>query len=146
MLRTLKNFSILLNALLLGACAGHMSYSEMNALMPVKPADKGRIFFYRPSPFIGNLITPPIELNGKPVGVSNPGTFFYVDSDPGTYQVACGNGDQSQASFTLAAGEDVYVRTKVGGGSLVKSSIVTEVIPTGAAIPEIHGLNYDSTH
>jgi len=81
MLRVLRTISIVAAGLLLGACASHLSYSEMQALMPPQPADKGRIYLYRESAFIGNLITPDIVVNGKMVGVSNPGTFFYIDRD-----------------------------------------------------------------
>ncbi len=142
MLRMLRNLSIVATGLLLGACANHLSYSEMQALMPPQPADKGRIYFYRESAFIGNLITPDIVVNGKMVGVSNPGTFFYIDRDPGDYEVVCGMGIMNQTGFTLAAGQDVYVRTTVGSGSIVKSTMVTEVVDLPVAIPAIHDLKY----
>jgi len=142
MLRTLRNISIVAAGLLLGACASQLSYSEMQALMPPQPADKGRIYFYRESAFMGNLITPDIVVNGKAVGTSNPGTFFYVDREPGDYQVFCGMGTLNQTGFTLSAGQDIYVRTSVGSGSIVKSTMVTEVIDVPAAIPAIHDLKY----
>ena len=142
MLRTLRTISIVVAGLLLNACASHLSYSEMQALMPAQPADKGRIYFYRESAFMGNLITPDIVVNGKTVGTSNPGTFFYVDREPGDYQVFCGMGTLNQTGFTLAAGQDVYVRTTVGSGSIVKSTMVTEVVDTPVAIPAIHDLTY----
>lgn len=142
MLRAFKTISIAVGGLLLGACASHLSYSEMQALMPPQPADKGRIYFYRESAFIGNLITPDIVVNGKVVGVSNPGTFFYIDREPGNYEVVCGMGILNQTGFALAAGQDVYVRTAPGTGSIVKSTMVTEVVDLPTAIPAIHDLKY----
>ena len=143
MLRTFRNISIAVTGLLLGACASHLSYSEMKVMMPVQGADKGRIYFYREASWLGNSITPDIAINTETVGASNPGTFFFVDRTPGDYQVLCGKGEHNGASFSLAAGQEVYVRTAVGD-TILKSTMVTEVVPTTAAIPAIHGLKYDS--
>jgi len=144
MMHMLRSVSVIAAVLLLDACASQLSYSEMQALMPQQPADKGRIYFYRESAWMGNLITPDIMVNGAVVGISTPGTFFYVDRDPGAYQVSCGAGTLNQTSFSLAAGQDVYVRTKVGSGSIVKSTMVSEVVELPAAIPAIHDLKYAS--
>lgn len=129
-------------ALLLGACVTRdMNYVEMKALMPVAAADKGRIYFYREPAWLGNLITPDILLDNKEVGVSNPGAFFYVDREPGDYRVICGAGDENAVSFSLAAGQEVYIRTSVGGG-IVAAHMNTEVVGPTAAVPAMRHLNY----
>jgi hypothetical protein len=128
--------------LLLGACASRdMNYVEMNALMPAAPADKGRIYFYRESAWLGNLVTPDVVLGREIVGMSNPGAFFYVDRAPGEYTVFCGMGDQHSASFSLAAGEEVYVRTSVASGVLA-AHMNTEVVGSSEAIPALRHLSY----
>ncbi len=132
---------VLAAAFLLDACASNLSYSEMQALMPPQAADKGRIYFYRETAWLGNLITPDVVLNDKVVGRSNPGAFFFVDREPGDYQVYCGMGEHSGASFTLAAGQEVYVRTASDGG-VVKATMLTELVRAPVAIPEIHTLKY----
>jgi hypothetical protein len=141
MLRTVRNFSILFIGLLLGACASHMTYSEMTIMMPPQPVDKARIFFYRKDSLVGNLVTPDILIDGKQAGVSNPDTFFYVDTDPGDYEVMCGNGEHNTIHVTVAAGDRAYVRTSVGK-SIVKSTMVTERVPLEEAVPEIHELKF----
>jgi hypothetical protein len=128
-------------SLLLGACASHLSYGEMQALMPPQAPDKGRIYVYREDAWLGNLITPDVVLDDKTVGVSNPGAYFFVDRAPGTYQVLCGKGDHSSASITVAAGQQVYVRT-APAPSVVKAEMITEVVPNQAAIPAIANLKY----
>jgi hypothetical protein len=145
MLRKLRTIHIVVAGLLLGACSSQMSYSEMQALMPPQPAEKGRIYFYRESAFLGNLITPDILVNGETVGTSTPGTFFYVDLEPGDYQLSCGVGERNHTKVTLAAGQDVYARTKVDSSSIVKSNMVTELIDVPSAVMVIHDLKFASS-
>jgi hypothetical protein len=132
-------------ALSLGACAGRdLNYSQMQAMMPAKSPDKGRVYFYREAKWLGNSITPDIVMGGKVVGTSNPGAFFYVDRDPGDYTVYCGKGEHNSATLSLAAGQEVYVHTAVGN-SIVKSEMTVEVEPLPVAVPVIHSLNYFNT-
>jgi len=128
-------------SLLLGACTRDMNYVEMKALMPAPPADKGRIYFYREFAWLGNIVTPDILLNNESIGLSNPGTFFYVDRAPGEYRALCGEGLEHGINFTLGAGEEVYVRTAVVGGVL-KADMQTQVVAAAAAIPELRDLKY----
>jgi hypothetical protein len=131
-------------ALLLGACAHNMNYMEMKALMPPAPADKGRIYFYRTTAWLGNVVTPDILLNDVSVGLSSPGTFFYVDREPGAYRALCGNsGDYRAVNFNLAAGQEVYVRTAVASG-IVTANMQTELVEATVAIPELRELKYDA--
>ncbi|HZR36169.1 MAG TPA: DUF2846 domain-containing protein [Nevskia sp.] len=129
--------------LLLTACARDMNYVQMKALMPPPPADKGRIYFYREFAWLGNVVTPDILLNNESVGISNPGRFFYVDREPGEYRAICGKGDDHAVNFSLAAGQEVYVRTAVAGG-IVTASMQTEVVAPSLAIPQMRDLNYSA--
>lgn len=140
MLRGLT-FPVAAASLLLGGCASHLSYSEMQAIMPPQAADKGRIYVYREDAWLGNLVTPDVLLGSQTVGISNPGAYFFVDRTPGTYQVYCGNGERNSVSVSLAPGQQVYVRTSVAT-SVVKAQMITEVMPTQAAIPAIANLKY----
>jgi len=127
--------------LLLAACAHDMSYMEMKALMPPPPVDKGRIYFYREFAWLGNVVTPDILLNDESVGLSNPRTFFYVDRDPGQYRAICGEGPDHAVNFTLAAGQEIYIRTAVTGG-VVKAQMETVVMPVEEARPAMRDLKY----
>jgi hypothetical protein len=141
-LRLLSSLTLpLAAALLLGGCASQLNYSQVRALEPPVAAGKGRIYVYRNEAWLGNLVTPDVTLDGKTVGVSNPGAFFFVDRDPGSYQLVCGNGDRNSATIALAAGAEVYVRTSVAR-SVVKSEMIMEVVQNTAAVPEIAQLKY----
>lgn len=128
-------------ALLLAACTRDMNYMEMKALMPAPPADKGRIYFYREYAWLGNVVTPDILLNDESIGLSNPGSFFYVDRAPGDYRAICGEGDEHATNFNLAAGQEIYIRTAVAGG-ILKADMQTEVVAANTAVPAMRGLKY----
>ena len=80
------------------------------------PAGQGRIYFFRKSGMGGVAIRPAILLNGQSVGTSAPGTYFYVDRAPGSYEVKCSVLTDHVINFPLAAGETVYVQTRVTMG------------------------------
>jgi hypothetical protein len=127
--------------LLLAACSRDMNYVEMRALMPAPPANTGRIYFYREFAWLGNVVTPDILLNDESVGLSNPGSFFYVDRAPGDYRAICGEGPDHAVNFSVAAGQEVYVRTRVAGG-ILKAEMETVVVNSNAAIPAMRDLKY----
>jgi hypothetical protein len=141
----IRAFILTAAALSLGACASRdLNYAEIQAMMPAKSPDKGRIYFYRQTKWLGNSITPNIVMGGKVIGTSNPGAFFYIDRDPGDYTVFCGQGEHNSVNISLAAGQELYVSTAVGD-SIVKSEMVVEVEPVPVAIAAIHSLNFYNT-
>jgi hypothetical protein len=87
------------------------------------------------------VVTPDILLNNESIGLSNPGSFFYVDRAPGEYRAICGEGDEHATNFSLAAGQEIYVRTAVAGG-ILKADMQTEVVAANAAVPAMRGLKY----
>jgi hypothetical protein len=129
--------------LLLAACTRDMNYVEMKALMPAPPANTGRIYFYREFAWLGNVVTPDILLNDESIGLSNPGSFFYVDRAPGDYRAICGEGPEHAVNFSLAAGQEVYIRTAVAGG-ILKAEMQTQAVAASAAIPALRDLKYAS--
>lgn len=101
------------------SCASGMKYTQLVSQIPTVQPNVGRIFFYRDRSMAGALIQADIKLNGEVVGRSVPGGVFYVDKPPGNYEVTCTTEAQRSVTFTLAAGEVRYVRTKIAFGVLV---------------------------
>jgi hypothetical protein len=120
-------------ALLLGGCAASgPKHSEIrDAIAPVEP-EMGRIFFYRDS-FAGFAIQPEIRLNGEVVGKSTPGGFFFVDRRPGKCVVSSATEVENSIEFSLAAGQNRYVRTYISLGVLVGRIQIHLVDPDQAA-------------
>src|SRR5438067_58098 len=52
------------------------------------PANQARIWFYRVANPYDSTGTPYVRLNGAVVGVSQPGTAFFVDVPPGHYHLS----------------------------------------------------------
>jgi len=128
-------------SVLAGCAATGPLYSEMSGSIPPLSPDKGRIFFYRSDTMFGAAITSNIKLNGKVVGRSERGSFFYVDQAPGNCVVSTSTEVERALTFTLAAGETRYVHTSVSLGVLV-GRINATLENAANATAEIAGLHY----
>jgi len=104
---------------LLPACATGPRYAEVEKALPKVAADKGRVWFYRSGIMFGAGIQPSVLLNGEKVGDSVPGGFFYVDRNPGSYEVLLSTEVDRKVTFTLESAQERYVRMTVGLGVIV---------------------------
>jgi hypothetical protein len=73
------------------------------------PLTQSRVYFYRTATK-DSAIQPAVTLNREPVSVAKPGSFFFVDREPGRYEVLVGGDEEDQLSVNLAAGQTHYVR------------------------------------
>lgn len=128
-------------ALLAGCAATGPLYEEVSASIPSVPQGQGRIYFYRPDTMLGAAVTSDINLNGKVVGKSERGSFFFVDQAPGSCTVATSTEVERHLTFTLGAGEIRYVKTTVSMGVLV-GHISPELVGTDVGKSDIAGLHY----
>jgi len=77
------------------------------------PPDQARICFYRLPAGSGTPIWTAVYLNGRHVGDSGPGSYFWRDVPPGRYEVTLRSQGKYPGQFqaaTARAGETVYVR------------------------------------
>jgi hypothetical protein len=101
-------------------CASGPKYTEVQSSIPKLSADNGRIYFYRPTNMgLGSGIQPSVNLNGKVVGESKAGGFFFVDTAPGDYEVMLSTEVDKKLTLTLAKGQERCVRMAVGLGVIV---------------------------
>lgn len=106
--------------LFMAACsASGPSFEEIESLIPPIASGKGRIYFFRTYSFAGAAVQPGIHLNGKEVGSSEPGGFFFVDEDPGSQEVSCSTETENKLTFTLEPQDTRYVETSVSIGFFV---------------------------
>lgn len=134
--------SAALLVLLLSACAASgPKLSEMKASMPQLKADAGRIYFYRKSSMLGAAMQPNIMLNGRVVGESKPGGFFFVDDTPGAKEVATSTEVERKLTFTLERGQTRYVRTAVGMG-VVAGRVYPELVDNATGEKELEETGY----
>ncbi|HEY9271141.1 DUF2846 domain-containing protein [Achromobacter sp.] len=106
-------------ALLLSACAGPR-YGDVADRIPALEAAEGRIYFYQPVTSNGDKVAQPaILVDGRKVGRSKPGRFFFVDRAPGEVEVITATDRKERRDglkVPLASGQTRYVRVDVAGG------------------------------
>jgi hypothetical protein len=77
----------------------------MQASAPTLKGDQGRVYFYRNSSMFGAAMQPALTLDGKEVGKSQPGGYFYVDTVSGSHEASASTEATNKVSFVLAKGE-----------------------------------------
>ena len=142
-MRRSRLFAILLLSTGLIGCATGITYSEFQPKIPSQNPDMGRIFFYRPSAF-GNALRPDVMLNNEKVGEAIAHGFFYVDRQPGKYQVVTSTEVKRKVSFVLDKGQIRYVRFSTGFGFFV-GHVYGELVDPDVGMKEIQGCKYTGT-
>jgi hypothetical protein len=118
------------------------------AAAPPLPAGTARIWIYRDDEPYVTLATPYVRLNGRIVGVSEPGGAFYRDVPPGIYKVTVDSPGRDVNQFVtvaLASGQTVYVKVEASrwwwsGRGWRWNTYYTQVIPPSCARNQIAGL------
>lgn len=133
--------SLVVLALITGCAATGPLYTEVASAIPPLTPNKGRVYFMRADTMFGAAVTSDIRLNGKVVGKSERGSFFYVDENPGNCTVATSTETEKQLTFVLERGQTRYVRTSVSMGLMV-GRINPELVSPDVAKAEIANLHY----
>ena len=102
----------------MGGCASGPTYQEMASSMGELPKDSGRVYFYRTSAF-GAALDPEVKMNNEVVGKATAQGFFYVDKEPGKYEIMTSTEVDRKLSLILDAGQTRYVRFGVSMGFFV---------------------------
>jgi hypothetical protein len=118
-MKTLRRLLVLAAPAVLVACASGPKMAEVSSSIPALKPDQARIYVYRSGSMLGAAIQPKVMLNGRHVGESKPGGFFFVDVAPGPVEVTTTSEVEKKLTFTAEAGQTRYVRTTVGMGVLV---------------------------
>lgn len=126
---------------LLAACASGPKHAEIQASIPAVKAGEGRLYVYRESSMMGAAIQPNVLVNGKVVGTSKPGGFFFVDLPPGAVEVSTSTEVEKKLSLTLDAGQTRYVRTVIGFGLLV-GRVYPELVDNAAGAKALADTSY----
>jgi hypothetical protein len=134
-------FAFITISVLLSGCASGPKMSEIKASIRPIPQDNGRIFFYRKSVLVGDVLKPKILLNGKEIGKAIPDGFFFLDLPSGKYEVATSTEVERKLSLRLTPGEQKYVRFAIKAGILV-GRVQPELIDKKQATAEIGDMHY----
>ena len=129
-------------ALGVSACASGPKMSDVS--IPALKASEGRIFFYRDNSMMGAAIQPSVHLDGKVVGTSKPGGFFFVDAAPGSKEVATSTEVEKKLTFTLDRGQTRYVKTSISMG-LLAGRVQPELVDDATGAREVKEMSYIGT-
>ena len=129
-----KLFSGIIPLILLVACAttyevheGSMSIQRgSNSPLPELSSEQGRIWFYRNAPRTTPGYWREILLNNKIVAEANPDRVYFVDVQPGTYEVAI---DDNEVTITVEKQQHVFIKTEVSIGTWSNQFYPTLVDP-----------------
>ncbi len=118
-MRSLANIIFLLIFVsFMGGCASGPTYQEMAPSISELPDDFGRVYFYRTTA-LGAALQPEVKMNNEVVGEAIAQGFFYVDKEPGKYEIMTSTEVDRTLSLILDAGQTRYVRFEVSIGFFV---------------------------
>lgn len=126
---------------LTGCAATGPKFKEMEASVPKLSADQGRVYFYRNASMLGAALTPAIKFDGKAVGESKQGGYFFVDAAAGSHEASTSTEATNKVTFVLDKGEVKYVRTSVSMGFMA-GHVVPELVSADDAKKELVDLSY----
>ncbi len=107
---------------LAGCATSGSKFVEMSSTIPTLSGDTGRIYFYRVTG-LGAAVQPEVKLNQEVIGKAVPNGFFYVDRQPGNYQVVTSTEVERKLSLTLDKGQTRFVRLNISVGFFCWSCI-----------------------
>ena len=117
-----KILTFLMILFLLGSCASALmgpTYSEFSTSISNLSPNNGRIYVYRNSSIPFFFIQPKVKLNGEVVGQTIPNGFFYVDKEPGNYEIMTKTEVTRTLYFTLDKGQTCFVRMSISLGAII---------------------------
>jgi len=109
--------------------------------MPPIAADQARIVFFRNTSFVGADLQAGILYDGKQVGISRQGTYFYIDTTPGTHDISTTGDLNNHFGVTLAPGETRYIKTGLGLGQSA-GRIEPETVSAERALRDLPELTF----
>jgi len=109
---------------LFASCSHGMRYDELRARAAPPRPGYSRIFVYTPSRSELLGVQLEVTLNGEVAGTSRPGTFFYVDREPGVYRATVPPRRVLSAFGNQGVSESARVVLPLAGVAFVRVQVV----------------------
>ena len=139
---TLRNLSLVpfLFLLLVGCATKGPTFTELAPSIDPPSDNAGRIYFYRTT-ILGAALQPEIMINDSGVGKSIAQGFFYIDKEPGKYEIKTTTEVDRTLSLLLEEGETRYVKFNVSMGFLL-GHVYPELVSNEEGEKEIKNCKY----
>jgi hypothetical protein len=98
-------------------------------VFPPAQTDKGVVYFYRESKFVGCAISYNVKEGDKVLGPAGNGTYFFVIAEPGSHTYTASTESTASRTINVEAGKIYYVECGVDMGIFAgrpSMKIVTE--------------------
>jgi len=128
------SLSLLLVALLSGCASLGPVYQKVETV----PADRGLVYIYRPSSFVGGGVSYDVKVGETPVTTLYNGGYYPYLSAPGEVEFWAKTESRSAVTLDVKAGETYFLKGTVGVGLLVGRPHLT-VVPNETGAGEIAG-------
>jgi hypothetical protein len=106
------------------ACSHGPTYEQLSRQQAGPRPGYARIFVYTPLRSEALGFHPEITLDGERVGTSSPGTFFYVDRQPGVYELDIPSKRSAGAFGSAVASDPARVSVWLGRAAFVQVDVV----------------------
>lgn len=137
------NAGLIASIALLAGCASGPTLNDLQAKLPSLSSEQGRVYFYRKSfAGFGAAIQENIIIDQKAVGKCAPNGVFFLDLPPGDYKATITHEVERTVSFTLAKGEQKYVRCYGVPTFLTTGHLILELVDPAEGAKEIRDLAY----
>jgi hypothetical protein len=137
------NAGLIASIALLTGCASGPTLNDLQAKLPSLSSEQGRVYFYRKAfGGFGAAIQENIMIDQKAVGKCAPNGVFFTDLPPGDYEATITHEVQRTLTFTLAKGEQKYVRCYLVPTILTTGHLIIELVDPAEALKEIGDLAY----
>lgn len=126
--------------LLLAGCAGPR-YADVASRIPELESGQGRIYFYQLAADHVDAAQPAIMVDGRKVGRSRPGRFFFVDRPAGSHVLTFAPDRKNPGAgiqANLGSGQTLYMRVDVEGGK----QVLREEMSAQTAVQSLSSLKY----
>jgi hypothetical protein len=127
--------------LILNSCA---SLGPQFQKVETFPNDKGLVYIYRPSSFIGSGVSYDVKVGETPVTTLHNGGYYPYFSEPGEVEFRAKTESKSSVTLDIKPGQIYYIKGTVGVGfvvgrphlMIVESNIAENEITKCKLIPE----------
>lgn len=131
----------LLCVVIISGCLPGQKPAEWEGTIPALKPGQSRIYFFREAGKLGRRIIPVVMLNGRRIGQSVAGSFFFVDRKPGNYEATLSTKPDEKLTLELRGNEEQYIRMVLKEGRLL-FRIKLEQESAEKALREMNKLRY----
>ncbi len=129
----------------LAGCASGPDFKTYNSTLNAPKDGESRIWFYRPGRVFASALRPMVYINGTPIANAEPGSFFYADRPPGTYELRCTTEWPNRNQLTVVENRVAYVRLSSVPGVVV-GHILPRVVTEDKALREIQSCHLNTAY